>query len=141
MAKSEKISINADCWGRQNIDNSFLCVYINDFVKKFRNYNKDEFAITISGLKKLIPNDDNNFTWLFEQLKENNFKIEFEGSEENINEIDITCKNITKNTFFNFKYQIQNLPTIVELSLSLADTVFFDKEIFWLCVALDSTLN
>lgn len=116
MAKSEKISINADCRGRQNIDNSFLYVYINDFVQKFRNYNKDKFAITISGLKKFIPNDDNNLTWLFEQLKENNFNIEFEGDKENINEIDITCKNITKNTSFNFKYQIQNLSTIVDLS-------------------------
>lgn len=116
MAKAGKISLNADCRGRQNIDNSFLCVFISDFVKKFRNYKKDEFAITITGLKKFIPNDDNNLTWLFEQLKENNFKIEFEGNEENINEIDITCKNITKNTFYNFKYQIQNLPSIIELS-------------------------
>ncbi len=29
--------------GCQNIDNSFLCVYINNFVKKFRDYNNDEF--------------------------------------------------------------------------------------------------
>ena len=116
MAKSEEIKINADFNGGQNIDNSFLSVYINDFVKKFRNYNKDEFAITISRIKKFIPNDDNNLTWLFEQFKENNFNLEFEGAEENINEIDITCKNISKNTSFNFKYQIQNLPTIVELS-------------------------
>ncbi len=116
MAKSEKISTNAIYQVCQNIDNSFLCVYINDFVKKFRNYNKDEFIIAITGLKKFIPKDDNNLSWLLEQLKENNFNIEFEGNEENINEIDITCKNITKKTSFNFKYQIQNLPTIVELS-------------------------
>jgi FkbH-like protein len=116
MAKSEKISTNAIKQVCQNIANSFLSVYINDFVKKFRNYNKDEFIITISGLKKFFPKDDNNLTWLFEQLKENNFNIEFEGNEENINEIDITCKNITKNTSINFKYQIQSLPTIIELS-------------------------
>ena len=116
MGKTEKISVNTNCNGRQNADNPFLCVYINDFVKKFRSYNKDEFIIAISGLKKFIPKDDNNLTWLFEQLKENNFNIEFEGNEENIHEIDITCKNITENTSFNFKYQIQNLPTIVELS-------------------------
>ena len=116
MAKLEIKSINADFQGCQNIDNSFLCIYLNDFVKKFRNYNKDEFIITISGLKKFIPKDDNNLTLLFEQLKENNFNIEFEGNEENIHEIDITSNNITKNTSFNFKYQIQNLPTIVELS-------------------------
>jgi len=116
MAKAEKISTNAINQACQNIDNSFLCVYINDFVKKFRNYNKDEFIIAISGLKKFIPKDDNNLTWLFKQLKENNFNIEFEGNEKNINEIDITYKNITKNTSFNFKYPIHNLPTIVELS-------------------------
>jgi len=116
MAKSEKTNTNVIYQVCQNIDNSFLCVYINDFVKKFRNYNKDEFIIAISGLKNFIPNDDNNLTWLFEQLKENKFRIEFEGNEENINEIDITCKNITKNTSFNFKYPIQNIPTIIELS-------------------------
>lgn len=116
MDKSVKIRINATKNRCQNIDNYFLCVYINDFVKKFRNYNNDEFSISISGLKKFIPNDDNNLFWLFEQLKENNFNIEFEGYVENINEIDITCRNISKNASFSFKYQIQNLPTIVELS-------------------------
>ncbi|RYF88637.1 MAG: hypothetical protein EOO00_10910, partial [Chitinophagaceae bacterium] len=35
---------------------------------------------------------------------------------ESINHIDITCKNITKDTTNNYKYQIQDLPTIVELS-------------------------
>ena len=33
-----------------------------------------------------------------------------------INEINITCKNVTKDTTFNFKYEIQNLPAIVEIS-------------------------
>jgi predicted enzyme involved in methoxymalonyl-ACP biosynthesis len=116
MTKPEKISVNTYCKGYQNIDNSFLCDYINHFVKKFRNINKDKFEIAISGLKKFIPKDDKSLTWLLEQLKENNFNIEFEGNEENINEFDITCKNITKSTSLNFKYQIQNLPTILELS-------------------------
>jgi FkbH-like protein len=116
MGKTEKISVNTYCDGRQNADNPFLCIYINDFVQKFRKYNSDEFNIVISGLTKFIPKDDNNLTWLLEQFKENNFNIEFEGNEENINESDITCKNITKSTSFNFKYQIQNIPSIIELS-------------------------
>lgn len=122
MAKSEKIEINVVCHkdklhtNCEKIDNSFLCVYINNFVKKFRNYNNDEFLIAISGLKRFIHKDEKVLTYLFEQLKENNFTIEFEGNEESINHIDITCKNITKDTSYNFKYQIQNLPTIVELS-------------------------
>lgn len=116
MAKSEKIGINSVCQGGRIIDNSFLCVYINDYIKKFRNYNKDEFIIAISGLKRFINKDDNVLTSLFEQLKLNNFTIEFEGNDESVNLIDITCKNITKDTYSNFKYQIQNLPAIVELS-------------------------
>ena len=51
MPNPEKTRINYVCQGGQIIDNSFLDVYINDYVKKFRNYNKDEFIIDISGLK------------------------------------------------------------------------------------------
>jgi hypothetical protein len=48
MTKSEKININADSNGCQDIDNPFLCVYINDFVKKFSTFNKYKFEIAIS---------------------------------------------------------------------------------------------
>lgn len=116
MAKSEKIKINSVSKGGQIIDNPFLYIYINDYVNNFRNYNKDEFIIAISGLKRFINKDDNVLTSLFVQLKLNNFTIEFEGNDESVNLIDITCKNITKDTYCNFKYQIQNLPAIVELS-------------------------
>lgn len=114
MAKSNKIS--AICSSCQKIDNSFLYAFINNFVKKFRGYNKDVFIISISGLKEFVPNGDKSLKWLFEQLKEANFIIELEDNEESIKEIDIVYKNITKNRSLNFKYQIQNLPTIIELS-------------------------
>jgi len=111
MAKSEKIKINTS-----DIDNAFLSVYIVDYVKKFRNYNADEFIIAITGLKGFFTDSDTVLISLFEQLKKNDFIIENDGNQESINEINITCKNITKNTSYNFKYQIQNLPSIVELS-------------------------
>jgi FkbH-like protein len=95
---------------------TIIHVYINEYVKKFRNYNNDEFLITISGLKRFIYEDDKVLTYLSEQLKENNFTLEFEGNHESINQIDITCKNITKDTSYSFIYQIQNLPSTVELS-------------------------
>lgn len=111
MTRSEKIKNKT-----MQIDNAFLRVYINDFVKKFRNYNTDEFVVVINGLQKFIIKDDTVLVSLIEELKQNNFTIENEGNQESINEIDITCKNITKNTSYNFKYQILNLPSIVELS-------------------------
>jgi FkbH-like protein len=111
MTKSEKKGIKT-----MQIDNAFLRVYINDFVKKFRDYNKDEFVVAIKGLKKFIPKEDTVLVSLIEELKQNNFTIELEGNEESISQIDTTYRNITKNTSDNFKFQIQFLPTIIELS-------------------------
>lgn len=111
MTKSEKIRNKT-----MQIDNAFLRVYINDFVKKFRDYNTDEFVFAITGLKKFIPKSDTNLDWLIEKLKQYNFTIVNDGNQENINEIDIICKNITKNTSDNFKFQLQFLPDIIELS-------------------------
>jgi FkbH-like protein len=113
MTKSVKIK-NANY---QKIENLFLCVFINDFVKKFRNYNNDEFIILISGLKRFITKNDTALANLFDKLKENKFTIEFKGNEESINHIEICCKNITKDFVSNFEYKIQNLPTIVDLSI------------------------
>jgi len=111
MTNSEKTRIKT-----MQIDNAFLRVYINDFVKKFRDYNTDEFVVAITGLRKFIPKDDKVLVSLIEELEQNKFTIENEGSQESINEIDITCKNISKNTLYKFKYEIQNLPAIVEIS-------------------------
>jgi FkbH-like protein len=111
MTKSEKIRIKT-----MQIDNAFLSVYIDDCVKKFRNYNADEFIITITGLKRFFIDSDTVLISLLEQLKKYDFIIENDGNQESINEIDINCKNNTKNTSYNFKYHIQNLPAIVELS-------------------------
>lgn len=111
MTKSEKTRIKT-----MQIDNAFLRVYINDFVKKFRDYNTDKFVVAIKGLKKFIPKEDTVLVSLIEELKHNNFTIELEGNEESISQIDTTCRNITKNTSDNFKFQIQFLPTIIELS-------------------------
>ena len=94
----------------------FLSIFINDYVKKFRNYNLDEFNIRIYGLKSFISEGDNNIFSLLEELKNNNFNIENEGDEESISEVEVTCNNVTKNTSYNFKYQIQNLLTIIEIS-------------------------
>ncbi|MDR0603256.1 MAG: HAD-IIIC family phosphatase [Bacteroidales bacterium] len=101
---------------KKTINVSSIEIYMNHFVKKFRNYNYDEFLITISSLMRFIHNDDKVLTYLFEQLKENNFTIEFDGNEESINHIDIICKNVTKDSSYNFNYQIQNLPSIAALS-------------------------
>lgn len=109
MTKSEKINTSV-------LDNTYLNVYINDYVKKFRDYNSDEFIISISGLKKFIPEDDTLLVRFIEELKQNKITIENEGNQERVNEIEITCKNITKDKSYNFKHQVQNLPSLLYIS-------------------------
>lgn len=118
MTKSENIRNNSS-----KISNPFLMVYINDYVKKFRDYNSDEFFIVINGLNNFIPKGDQLFDELLEELKLHNFIIENEGNQESINEITITCKNITKDKTYYYKYQVQNLPAIVEISSKTDITV------------------
>lgn len=116
MSELEANKINSSCGTSQIIDNTFLCVFINDYIKKFRSHNKDEFVITISGLNSFISQDDTILNCVFEQLKQNKFTIETVGDEKSINDIEINCKNTTKNSSYNFKYQIQDIPTLIELS-------------------------
>ncbi|WP_254527235.1 MULTISPECIES: HAD-IIIC family phosphatase [unclassified Sphingobacterium] len=116
MAKLETKNINSLCGRSQIVDNPFLSVYINDYIRKFRSYNEDEFVITISGLNSFISQDDTILNRLFEQLKQNKFTIENVGNKKNTNDIQINCRNATKNSSYNFKYQIQDIPTLIELS-------------------------
>ena len=111
ISYNDKLIIN-----HQKNDNLFLCTYINDFIKTFRYYNKDNYIITISGVKNFIKEEDKNLLYLLEQLEENNFIIKFEGNDESINILDINCDNITKGILDNFKYQVQDLTSIIELS-------------------------
>ena len=114
--ESETKNINSVCQKNQIIDNPFLYVYINHYIKKFRNYNNDEFIITISGLNSFISQDNTILNYLFEQLQINKFTIENIDDNKSINDIEINYKNVTTNLSYNFKYQIQNIPTLIELS-------------------------
>lgn len=116
MMESETKNINSVCQKNQIIDNPFLYVYINHYIKKFRNYNNDEFIITISGLNSFISQDNTILNYLFEQLQINKFTIENIDDNKSINDIEINYKNVTTNLSYNFKYQIQNIPTLIELS-------------------------
>lgn len=101
---------------RQKYENIFLGTYINDFIKTFRYYNSDNYIITISGLKNFIKEEDNELIHLLKQLEENYFTIKFEGNDESINILNVNCNNITKGISDNFKYQVQDLTSIIDLS-------------------------
>jgi len=116
MSELETNKINSPCRTSQIIDNFFLCVFINAYVKKFHSYNNDEFVITIIGLNSFISENDNILSCLLEQLKENDFTIKNTGNNKNISYVEVNCKNNSKDTSYDFKYQIQNIPTLIQIS-------------------------
>jgi FkbH-like protein len=100
----------------EEIKNEFLNIFINDYVRKFRVHNLDEFSVQITGLKKFVYKNDTVLDTLLAELKQSKINIEFNGDKERIKEIEITCKNITNNSIYNFNYQIQSLPNLIDLS-------------------------
>lgn len=111
MINSDKIEIKSI-----EIKNAFIQVFINDYVKKFRDFNQDSLEIIVLGLNSFMPETDTNLDSLIYELKKNDFSIKFQGNEKSVTEIDVSFNNITNNDVFNFKYSIQNLPSLVELS-------------------------
>ena len=119
MIQSDKLGEIFGCESRlqnncQEIDNSYLWVFLNHFVKKFRQYNNDEFLIVSPGLNNFFGEGEKVLTYLLEQLQEYKFTVNFYGELKSFDHIDITCKNITQNTSYNFKYQIQNINKLGE---------------------------
>ena len=96
--------------------NEYVNIFINNYVKTFRNDNYDEFAITIYGIKEFIDTNDNVFSSLIELLRINKFSIYFDGCDESLSTIDVKCENKSNKTIQCFKYHIQSLPLIVDLS-------------------------
>lgn len=94
----------------------FISIYIDNLIKKFRCYNEDTYTFVIDGLGCFIDSGSNTTLYLCEKLKENKFFIEITGFEKRIREIDVTCTNNSKNETYSYKYQVQDLPSIIELS-------------------------
>lgn len=94
----------------------FIDIYIDNLIKKFRCYNDDKYTIVIDGLGCFIDSGCNTISYLCERLNENNFFINLTGSKKHIEEVEVTCTNNSKSETYSYKYQVQNLPSIIELS-------------------------
>jgi FkbH-like protein len=99
-----------------NFAKNFINIFINNYVNKFRNFNNDILQISISGINNFIKKENNILEYLIDKLNENNIRIEFIGDYKRINNLNIICNNITSDLTFNFNYQIQNLPAIIDIS-------------------------
>ena len=94
----------------------YINVFVENLIKKFRYYNSDEFVITISDLKNFVDLCDDRFSFLLSVLKDNGFTVIFGGDEKHVSIVNVSCRNETKEEDYNYVYQIQSLPSIIDLS-------------------------
>lgn len=125
-----------------------------NLLKKFRLYCKDKFIITIGSVGLFVDISNELILYLRNILVCNGFQIQIKGEENCIEDIAIECFNISKNEKYSYKYQIQGLPSLVELSTRtniptivliimkiVAQTIFKQKKIYKAIVLdLDETL-
>lgn len=104
---------------------SFLDTYVQVFIKPFREYNKDVFEISISGLGTFIAKKDNSE--LLNILNENGFIITFGEPKTTIASFNVAYTNISNRTCGEYNFQIQDLPSSIEISgranISLYDII------------------
>lgn len=116
MCEVQKMPLDGCAVDQTQKAEKYIGIYIDNLVGKFRCYNNDEFVVTISGLKDFVDMGNKVLAFLFQRLTDCNFEINIDGSQKNVDVVEVECKNISKNENYNYKYQIQNLTSIIELS-------------------------
>lgn len=94
----------------------YIDKYTECFIQKFRDFIADEYEIEICGIENFTQKNNYILNYLIEQLNANKFFVHFQGKEQNVEAINIFCKNISKGELYNYTYQIQNIPAIIEFS-------------------------
>lgn len=105
------------------LNNSFIDVYVQELIKPFRKYNKDVFDIIISGLETFMAGEKQGE--LLSKLNDYGFIVSFAEPETTITSLHIVYTNITSNTCGEYNFQIQDLPSLIEIS-SRANISLYD---------------
>ena len=95
---------------------SYLRVFVEHLVLKFRQYNSDVFTVSISGADGLVQDGDVVLRHLLEQLRQSNFDIVFRGENTRINHIDVDYENATGKQPSHLTYRIQDVVGTAALS-------------------------
>ena len=98
------------------MQNYYEQYFIDNLVKVFRRYNKDELAITINGLICFANKNCDLVCSLLQKISSYGITIKLDGASETIEDIDVKCMNSSNGSTFCTKFQIQDIPSIIEQS-------------------------
>jgi len=95
---------------------SYVRVFLNHLVQKFRQYNNDEFTVRISGVGGLIQDGDVVLRYLLEQLRQRQFDIVIREENSHLDHIDVDYEDATSKQSCHLNYRIQDVVSIAALS-------------------------
>lgn len=90
--------------------------FIDNLVKVFRRYNKDDIEITIKGLICFANKDCDLVQSLLKSMSLYGIRIKLDGGSETVEDIDVLCVNCSNGTTVCTKFQIQDIPSVIEQS-------------------------
>lgn len=95
-------------------ENKYVKAFIENFVATFRRHNAYKFVITINGLNCFIEKDKDEICSVTHQLASYGIDIKFEGNFEKIDEIEVSCLNLSSNGSSNsIVFRLQDIPTLI----------------------------
>lgn len=100
----------------EEVARSYVRVFLNHLVQKFRQHNSDKFTVYAEGANGLVHDDDMVLRYLLEQLRQSKFDIKFRGESAHIEQIDVDYVNATTKQSSHLSYRIQDLVSTVALS-------------------------
>lgn len=96
--------------------NKYQQVFVNDFVRVFRRYNASKYQISISGIEAFTNSDSKFVELLLEQLRLYDIHVVLCGGYDSVQSFDVECLDISHGSSFHTQYQIQSIPSLVDLS-------------------------
>ena len=95
-------------------NNIYLEIFIDKYIKAFRNFITNKFEIKIKGLASFISNEDqDDISYLLHSLELYGFNITISAGTDNIDEIQVEYIDNEKSKHYCFDYRIENLISII----------------------------
>ena len=96
--------------------NKYIDIYINSYVKHFRNFITNSYMVNIGGIAGFISADDHDLSFLLYKLQTYGFEVTISNGRDTIDEIEVeyTIREDASGELFG--YRIENLVSTIYLS-------------------------
>lgn len=96
--------------------NKYIDVYINNYVRQFRNFITSNYIVNIGGVAGFIAADDHDLSFLLRKLQTYGFEVTISNGQDTIDEIQVEY-TVRGNAYDeHFGYKIENLVSTIYLS-------------------------